>query len=298
MSEPSERSGVLTIGAAGLEATFAPEVGMLGTSLRFGGEELLDLSGGIARYEQGHQTGLPLLAPWANRLGGRRYEIDGVVVDLDGLELGTDPNGLPIHGTMTAQRGWAVVASSASALRARFDYGARPDLLAAFPFPHDLLVDVAVDTDTLRVATTVVPTGDRAVPVCFGWHPYLRLPGAPRREWRLVLPACEHLELDDRSLPTGGSTPQAAEAEPVGDRTFDDLYALGDDRVLAIEGGDLRVAVAYDDGYPFAQVYAPPAAELVCLEPMTAPTNALGSGAAPLVPPGDSFTARFSITVS
>jgi hypothetical protein len=31
---------------------------------------------------------------------------------------------------------------------------------------------------------------------------------------------------------------------------------------------------------------------------MTAPTNALGTGTAPLVPPGDSFMARFSITVS
>lgn len=289
---------MLTIGSGGLEATFLPQVGMLGTSLRFRGEELLDLSGGVARYEQGHQTGLPLLAPWANRLGGWSYTVDGVVVDLDGLELGTDPNGLPIHGTMTAQRGWEVVASSANALRAHFDYGARPDLLTAFPFPHELTVDVAAEADALRLTTTVRPTGDRAVPVSFGWHPYLRLPGAPRREWRLVLPACEHLELDGRSLPTGASKAQPAEAEPVGDRTFDDLYALGDDRVLAIEGGGLRVSVASDAGYCFAQVFAPPDSGFVCLEPMTAPTNALGAGTAPLVPPGDSFTARFSITVS
>jgi len=289
---------VLTIGTDGLEATFLPEVGMLGTSLRFHGEELLDLSGGVARYEHGHQTGLPLLAPWANRLGGWSYEVDGLVVDLEGLELGTDPNGLPIHGTMTAQTGWEVVASSASTLRTRFDYGARPDLLAAFPFPHELTVDVAVDAEGLRVTTSVRPTGRRAVPVCFGWHPYLRLPGPPRREWRLVLPACEHLVLDERSLPTGASEAQPAEAEPVGDRTFDDLYALGADRILAIEGGGLRVAVALDAGYRFAQVFAPPDAGFVCLEPMTAPTNALVTAAAPLVPPGDQFSARFSITVS
>jgi aldose 1-epimerase len=289
---------VLTIGAGGLEATFAPDVGMLGTSLRFRGEELLDLSGGLARYEQGHQTGLPLLAPWANRLGGWRYEVDGVVVDLDGLDLGTDPNGLPIHGTMTAQRGWEVLASSASALRARFDYGARAELLAAFPFPHDLTVDVAVDAAALRVSTTVVPTGERAVPVCFGWHPYLRLPGPPRRDWRLVLPECEHLELDGRCLPTGASKREPAAADPIGDRTFDDLYGLGDDRVLALEADGLRVAVECEAGYPFAQVFAPPDAEFVCLEPMTAPTNALGTGAAALVAPGDSFTARFSIVAS
>jgi galactose mutarotase-like enzyme len=239
-----------------------------------------------------------LLAPWANRLGGWSYEIDGVAVDLDGLELGTDPNGLPIHGTMTAQRGWEVVASSAGALRAHFDYGARPDLLAAFPFPHDLTVDVAVDDDALRVTTAVRSTGDRAVPVCFGWHPYLRLPGPRRREWRLVLPACDHLDLDGRSLPTGASKREPATADPIGDRTFDDLYGLGDNRVLALEADALRVAVECEAGYPFAQVFAPPDAGFVCLEPMTAPTNALGTGTAALVAPGDSFTARFSIVVS
>jgi len=56
-----------------------------------GGAELLDLSGGVARYEQGHQTGLPLLAPWANRLGGWRYEIDGVEVR---VKHAFDPKGL------------------------------------------------------------------------------------------------------------------------------------------------------------------------------------------------------------
>ena len=42
---------------------------------------------------------------------------------------------------------------------ARFDFGARPDLLASFPFPHELRIDVAVDAATLTVATTVVATG-------------------------------------------------------------------------------------------------------------------------------------------
>jgi galactose mutarotase-like enzyme len=43
-------------------------------------------------------------------------------------------------------------------------------------------------------------------------------------------------------------------------------------------------------------VYAPPGAGFACLEPMTAPTNALVAGDDyPVVAPGESFTARFSI---
>ena len=135
------------------------------------------------------------------------------MVDLDGLDLPTDDNGLPIHGTMTAETGWEMVAVEPGALTARFDYGARPDLLRAFPFPHTITIEAALDDTSLSVTTTVRPTSDRPVPVAFGWHPYLRLPRSPRRSWRLLLPTCEHLELDERGLPTGRSTPQEAEAK-------------------------------------------------------------------------------------
>ena len=81
----------------------------------------------------------------------------------------------------------------------------------------------------------------------------------------------------------------------MGYHTFDDLYALGDDRELALESADWRLRVRHEAGYPYAQVYAPPGAEFVCLEPMTAPTNALAAGTGFAGHPGDSFTATFAI---
>lgn len=281
-----------------LEATFLPDLGMLGASLRHDGDELLALPAGLAGYRASHQSGLPLLAPWANRLDRHRYEITGRTVDLAGLGLSTDPNGLPIHGTMTAQRGWDVVRLEAATVSVRFDYGAHPALLAAFPFPHEIIVEARLDERSLSVTTTVRPSTDLAVPVAFGWHPYLRLPRSPRRSWRLVLPDRDHLELDGRGLPTGRSTPEPAEARPIGDRTFDDLYALGEGRVLALETAKRRLAVSYGEGYPYAQVFAPTAAGFACLEPMTVSTNALGRGDCPLVMPGEEFSATFSITAT
>jgi len=104
--------------------------------------------------------------------------------------------------------------------------------------------------------------------------------------------------LDDRGLPTGDRHAQAEEARPLGDRAFDDLYALGDDRRLALEDDRHTVTVEMEQGCPFAQVYSPADAGFCCLEPMTAPVNALGTGDCVLVEPGDEFTARFSITIS
>jgi aldose 1-epimerase len=292
------------LAAGELEASFLPRLGLLGASLRHRGEELLALPGGVDGYRGGHVTGLPLLAPWANRLPGRHYRAAGTEVSLEGLELQTDPGGLPIHGTMTAHPGWRLERLAAepdrAVLEASFDYGAFPELLAAFPFPHRLTVAATLSPEGLEVATTLAASGDRPVPVAFGWHPYLQLPGAPRAAWRLLLPLRRHLELDDRGLPTGRSAAEPAEADPVGERTYDDLYALGADpagRRLGLEAAGRRLLVGYGAGYDHAQVFAPPGTEFVCLEPMTGPTAALAAGTTPLVAPGERFTATFSIRV-
>jgi aldose 1-epimerase len=306
---PAIRIGVVdgepavTLAAGELEATFLPTLGLLGTALRHRGEDLLALPGGVAGYRDRNVTGLPILAPWANRLPSWRYRAAGVEVDLEGLDLPTDPGGLPIHGNLTARRGWRLERLAAEAGRAvlvaSFDY-AWPELLAAFPFPHTVTVAAELREASLDVTTTLAATGDRPVPVAFGWHPYLRLPGAPRAAWRLLLPDRTHLELDGRGLPTGKASAEPAEADPVGERTYDDLYTLEQDpaaRRLGLEAAGRRLLVDYGDGYDHAQVFAPPGAEFVCLEPMTVPTAALAAGTTPLVQPGATFAARYTIRV-
>lgn len=295
--EPLKSLYAVRLVADAFEAAFLPDVGMLGISLRYEGEELLALPGGVAAYRARRQTGLPLLAPWANRLGGWTYEAAGVAVDLDGLDLSVDENGLPIHGTLTAASGWRVVSAEADRFRAAFDYGGRPELLAAFPFPHLLEVDAVLDATSLGIVTTLHATGTRPVPVSFGWHPFLRVPGLPREAWRLCLPAREHAELDAHRLPTGKWVREPARAEPLGNRAFDDLYALGDGPVIAIEGGGWRISVLHGDGYRFAQVFSPQDRDFVCVEPMTAPTNALVTREHQVVQPSRSFSATFSIRV-
>ncbi|MGH9280958.1 MAG: aldose 1-epimerase [Acidimicrobiales bacterium] len=286
---------VLRAGAT--EATFLPSLGMLGVSLRDDGDELLDLSAGLAAYRAQHTTGLPLLAPWANRLGGWEYSAAGVDVNLAGLPLHTDENGLPIHGTMLARPEWELTGVEPDTLRARFRFGDRPDLLASFPFPHDIGFEAVVTDGALTVTTSIEPTGDRPVPVSFGYHPYFRLPAAPRDSWTLTLPARRRVVLDARGLPTGETTPMEPESTVVGDSSLDDHFALGDDRRLSLSGGGRRVVLDYEDGYPFAQVFSPAGKEFVAIEPMTAATDALRAGTCPRVEPGRAFTARFSVRI-
>src|SRR3954463_16835151 len=73
----------VTLCAGELEAAFAPGAGMAGVSLRHAGEELLDRQAGLRTYvERGAVMGIPLLHPWANRLAGFDYAVDGRTVRL------------------------------------------------------------------------------------------------------------------------------------------------------------------------------------------------------------------------
>jgi galactose mutarotase-like enzyme len=288
-----------------LHATFAPDLAMLGVSLRHRGDELLALPNGLDTYARtGAATGIPLLHPWANRLAGCDYAAAGRRVGLAGAAgVQLDGGGLPIHGVVGGRPGFRVLRAGASSdhawLAAELDYGARPDLLAAFPYPHRLRVDVELRATALRIRTTLVPTAPVAVPVAFGYHPYLQLPGVAREAWEVALPARTHLALDPRGLPTGARTTLGAERVPLGDSRFDDLFAVGERPVaFGLAGGGRELTVRLGSGYPYAQVFAPAGQDLVCFEPMTAPVNALRSGQGlRLAEPGATFVAEWSLEV-
>jgi aldose 1-epimerase len=293
----------VVLAAGDLEATFVPEVGMVGTSLRHRGAELLDRQAGLAAYARtGAVMGIPLLHPWANRLAGHRYRAGGQDVRLPAGPplVRCEEHGLPIHGLLAASPHWQPTEISGARLRARLDFSAHPVLLAAFPFPHELRLDVALGPDALRIATTLSATGDAAVPVSFGFHPYLRLPGVPRSEWEVGLPERRHLIADERGIPTGAGARQPAERFTLAARTFDDGYdGLRAGAAFTLAGGGRRIAVRFERGYPVGQVFAPAGGPFICFEPMTAPTNALRSGdGLRWVEPGSEFTAVFSIAVT
>jgi aldose 1-epimerase len=273
-----------------LEATFDESAGMLGSSLRHRGEELL------------HPEGIPFLYPWANRLAGFDYSVLGtdVVLDRDSPILRFDQNGLPIHGLLMGWPNWVIERADDATLSASLDFGAFEDLLRAFPFGHSLQLLVRAGDDELWIETKVSADRGTAVPVSFGYHPYFQLPGLPREQWQIELPVREHLLLDDHMIPTGEREPAGDLDGPLGDRTFDDAYAGVDhDRPFALTGAGRRIAVRFDEHFPFAQVYSPEGAEFICYEPMTAPTNALRSGDhLPIVEPGNTFTATWTISVT
>ncbi len=268
--------------AGGIEAAFVPEAGMVGCSLRHAGEELLGQRGGLDHYVEARSTmGIPFLHPFANRLGRDRFKLAGVEVDLAKApdRVARDPNGLAIHGMLAGIAGWEAAASAdgdGARIGAAFDFTAVPELVAAFPFPHSVELEIRLAGAELEITPSLDATGNVAVPISFGFHPYLSLPGVSRAEWEIEAPVSEQLALDSSSLPTGERRPAAIEPGALGERTFDDVYCgVEPGTVFSVAGGGRRIEVEFAEGFPIAVVYAPDDDDVICFEPMTAPTNAL-----------------------
>jgi galactose mutarotase-like enzyme len=218
--------------------------------------------------------------------------------------VGRDPNGLPIHGLMAGASEWHVAYVSGGAeeasLGARFDWPQEGELAAAFPFPHAVEIDVRLRGTELTITTTITATGEFAVPVSYGFHPYFRLPNVSRRSWKIEAPVSEHVVLNEHSLPTGEREPGQKVSGVLGDRTFDDVYAdVPAGAVFAVAGGGRRIEVEFSYGFPVAVIYAPEDDDVICFEPMTAPTNAMIDRPAELcvLEPAEQHRSRWSVRV-
>jgi aldose 1-epimerase len=284
-----------------MTATFVPSAGMIGTSLADGDNEFLGQRRGLDAYVTAGKTmGIPILYPWANRLSATKYESNGAAVSLTPGEDGvrTDEHGLPIHGVLAAYPGWEVTAQSENSLAATLDFST-PELLSTFPFPHVLTQAVTLADRKLTIETTVTPTASASVPLCFGYHPYFTIPGTPRDQWRLTTPTMRHLFVDSRGIPTGEHERWEGATEPLASVTYDDGF---DDvpvgAVSTLAGGERRIDVEFETGYPAAQLFAPGTDDIVAIEPMAAPTNALRRGGHRSATPGEPATARFSVTLT
>jgi len=295
---------VTLVSPDGVEAAFVPAAGMVGVSLALDGVELLAHRHGLEGYlGRGSTFGIPLLAPWANRVAQRHQQVGGAAWDVvpgaPGVHV--DEFGQAIHGLVPGSPGWTVEGTDADAehatLRARWTFHEGHERFVSFPFPFDLDVEVDLAGRRLRITTRLTPASDLAVPVAFGWHPWFAFPDVPRSEWVVDGPFARRAVLGDTLIPTGEVRDEPLPCGALGDDVLDDVFVdVPAGSVVSVRAGSRGVSVHYVEGYPVGVVFAPGDVDIVCVEPMTAPTDPF-SGRFPLrlAQPGSSVAAVVEI---
>lgn len=279
---------VLADAARQMEVRLAPSIGNLAYAFTVKGKNVLwvPFAGPEELRAQPALCGIPFLAPWANRIDGDSYWVNGKSYQLNPSlgNLRRDGHQKPIHGLLLFSAAWNLGATGADDRSAyatsRLEFWRHPELMAQFPFAHDLTMTYRLAEGSLEVEIRLQNQAHEPMPVAIGYHPYFQLHDAPRDQWKVHLAAREHLLLNDLLIPTGAREPVPfADPHALGARPLDDVFGGlvrdGDGRArFRVAGQRERLEVAYGPKYSVAVVYAPAGHDFICFEPMAAVTDA------------------------
>jgi aldose 1-epimerase len=155
-------------------------------------------------------NGVPLLAPFANRLDETAFYANGKKYNFD-LEQGNVRGPIPQTGYVNGSKAWQLVEAKADAKSAwvtcRLDFYKIPAFMKQFPFAHTVTMTYRVADGTLEVHTKLDNLSTDPMPVAIGFHPIFELPDGNRDDWTASLDAKTHwIEIPQR-LPTGETQP-------------------------------------------------------------------------------------------
>ncbi len=179
--------------------------------IRVKGHDLVRTTENLADFiERPGYNGMPLLAPFANRLDQTAFYANGQKYNFD-VELGNVRGPIPGTGFVNGTRDWQLVEFKADDTGAwvtcRLDFFANPRFMQQWPFAHTLTMTYRVSEGALEVRTRVDNMSSEPMPVVLGYHPIFELPDGNRDDWTVSVDASTHwIEIPQR-LPTGETQP-------------------------------------------------------------------------------------------
>jgi galactose mutarotase-like enzyme len=275
----------LTYGAALAEVV--PQRGGLVSRFCVAGEEILYLDPAtLTNRSQNVRGGIPVLFPIAGRLTGDRYTIPGAG------QGGGRSFPMRQHG-LARLAPWSVIDVAAAHLTMELLSNEVTRVNYPFDFALRLTVDVGLAGGrTLSLVQEVENRCAEPLPVHMGLHPYFAVPHLLKDGVRIETTASRAYD-NIRGEIVSYSGVDLGQGEV-------DLHLLdhrpGGTR-LVIPGRPARV-LAYSDLYQVLVLWTLGFKDFVCVEPWSAPADALNSGHGLLfVPPGERIRGEFSITI-
>lgn len=215
-------------------------------------------------------NGIPLLAPFANRLDEQAFYANGKKYNFD-MELGNVRGAIPIHGYLSGAKDWKLVEAKADGSAAwvtnTLEFYRNPQWMKQFPFAHTLQMTYRLQDGVLEVRTRIENLSIEPMPVAIGFHPYFQLTDSTREDWTLSIGAKTQWLLAPNKIPTG-------ETEPIGklfpdphavalkdfdlDHVFGDLERDAQGRaVMSVKGKTQQLDVLLGPNYRSVVLYSP-----------------------------------------
>jgi aldose 1-epimerase len=215
-------------------------------------------------------NGIPLLAPFANRLDEQAFYANGKKYNFD-MELGNVRGAIPIHGYLSSSKEWKLVEAKADASAAwvtnTLEFYKHPQYMAQFPFAHTMTMTYRLENGVLEVRTRIDNLSTEPMPVGIGFHPYFQLTDSVREEWTLSIAARTRWLLAQNLVPTGETEPiekffPDPRAVPLKDFSLDDVFSdlvrdANGRAVMTVKGKTQQLDVLLGENFRSIVLYSP-----------------------------------------
>ena len=243
------------------EAEVVPGRGGLVSRLRCGGVQILATDDeAVYGGEKNVRGGIPILFPTAGRLKDDRYVASGVVRELKQHGFARD---LP----------WYVVGEDAQeGARLDMELLASPATMEAFPWDFRLAFTVEVADRSLRILQAYENRSETPMPLHAGFHPYFFVPDSEKSAVMIEAPAARAWDkVGGREVPLQGFDLAAPEVS---------LSLLQAGPTLARLTAPSLPAVEIEVSLELTRwvVWTLGGRDFLCVEPWTAPADALNTG--------------------
>lgn len=297
-----------------LEVKIAVNIGNTLFSIKKQGTEYLYFPFKLVDYKVIIQlAGNPFMHPWANRLEGDCIKIDNITYpfpDEQGDLLYRDANKLPLHGLLLKSDKWKtkeiIVKENSIIHISIFDFN-DADFLKIFPFPHIIEMQTELSENGVSINVVIKNVGLHKMPISFGFHPYFLREIHNNDSLQMSVPFENIIEVDEFMIPNGNKkNKQLVFVEFdhddifIANHFFDNGFCdINKDRIASFSNEKDNCKLDFGD-YSFGQIYAPNSSEkpYICIEPMTAPTNALNTNDCTFVIPNNVVSKRFKIIIN
>jgi galactose mutarotase-like enzyme len=224
--------------------------------------------------------GIPVLFPIAGRLRDDHFSEGGTTYTMRQHGFA---RGLP----------WAILDQSTNdGARMELELTATPATRVQFPFEFRVAVTYLLSDGRLSITQRTTNLGPSEMPIQPGFHPYFHLPDDKKPSARVVTDATSAFDNRAGALTTLRG-PIDLTAEEV------DLHLMDHwpRTVRLVRPGDRDIDIGLGMSDRVLVVWTLRGRDFVCVEPWTAPANALNDGHAVRVPPHGTHESSFTITV-
>lgn len=257
--------------------------GVLGDLQLFNGSISLSI---LDSYQSANDTVAKLfskshfLLPFPNRMKDGRYTFDRKSYQFPINDTNTNNN---LHGFLEPIP-MEIIYQDENDNQAAIELKGNFEGVEYYPFPFDFYVKYILTASELMIQIKITNTGNTAMPIGLGWHPYFKLDTTTIDTLKMQFSECQSVEVDKRMIPNGKTADYTnfSKLKAIENTHLDNCFIFNNSDskrgTVILQSTTTTLSIWQEtDIFPYFQVYTPDLRQSIAIEPMTCNVDAFNN---------------------